>query len=150
MAAYRAELYTSLAPERAFAYLSDFANVREWDPGVVDARQEQDGSYRVTISMLGRRSNLLYRVLERDPDRRLILQADGALLRSRDEIEFAPRGEGTRIVYRAQVSLGGALGALDPLLGLAFRRAGDRALAGLRARLAELERQPAASPDAAR
>jgi hypothetical protein len=67
MATYRAELDTILSPERAFAYLSEFSNVREWDPGVVDARAEGEGRYRVTIAMLGRHSDLVYRDRPRAP-----------------------------------------------------------------------------------
>jgi carbon monoxide dehydrogenase subunit G len=139
MASYRAELHTTLSPEQAFAYLSEFSNVREWDPGVVDARPEGEGRHRVTISMFGRRSDLLYRTLEHVPNRRVVLEADSGRLVSHDEIEFEPRNGATRIVYRARVELRGPLALLDPLLALGFRRAGDRALAGLRRRLAELE-----------
>jgi hypothetical protein len=43
---------------------------------------------------------------------------------------------GTRVTYDADLALRGILRIADPLLGLAFNRVGDRALAGLRRTLA--------------
>ena len=42
------------------------------------------------------------------------------------------RDTGTRMVYRAELSLHGAWRVANPLLGLAFRRIGRQAEAGLR------------------
>jgi hypothetical protein len=39
------------------------------------------------------------------------------------------------VSYEAELTLKGPLRVLDPLLGLAFNRVGDRAAAGLRAKL---------------
>ena len=36
MARYRTTIQTKKSPEEAFEYLADFANAREWDPGVVE------------------------------------------------------------------------------------------------------------------
>jgi hypothetical protein len=40
------------------------------------------------------------------------------------------------VTYQAELTLKGPLRALDPLLGLAFKRVGDRAATGLRGALA--------------
>ncbi|MBV8221122.1 MAG: hypothetical protein JO325_21875, partial [Solirubrobacterales bacterium] len=48
----------------------------------------------------------------------------------------AATGTGTRVTYAADLRLKGLLRLADPLLALAFRRVGDRALAGLREVLA--------------
>ena len=51
---------------------------------------------------------------------------------STDEIRVVPVGAGTSVTYDADLRLKGPLGRLmDPLLGLAFRRIGDRAAVGL-------------------
>ena len=44
------------------------------------------------------------------------------------------------MTYDAALTLKGLLRALDPLLGLAFKRVGDRAAAGLRAAIARIAR----------
>jgi hypothetical protein len=55
---------------------------------------------------------------------------------SLDEMTFEPAaGGGTRIIYDATLSFKGPLRFADPLLSMAFRRVGDRALAGVRTTL---------------
>ncbi len=36
MARYSTTVESNKAPEAAFEYLADFANAREWDPGVIE------------------------------------------------------------------------------------------------------------------
>ena len=36
MARYRTTIQSKKSPEETFEYLADFANAREWDPGVVE------------------------------------------------------------------------------------------------------------------
>ena len=55
---------------------------------------------------------------------------------SLDTMTFsATQSGGTCVTYDATLTLNGPRSALDPLLGLAFGRIGDRAAAGLRAAL---------------
>ena len=49
---------------------------------------------------------------------------------------FEDFGGGTLISYEAKLTLRGPFTLADPLLALAFRRIGERALAGLRSTLA--------------
>jgi hypothetical protein len=85
---------------------------------------------------LGRRVPLEYRITEFDRPTRVVLAADGATIRSTDEISFVATNEGTSVTYEADLELKTRLGRLmDPLLALAFRRIGARAAAGLRAAL---------------
>jgi len=57
-------------------------------------------------------------------------------LRSVDEVRVDPASdppsEGAVVTYDARLEPRGMLRLADPLLGLAFRRIGDRAAAGLR------------------
>jgi hypothetical protein len=154
MARYRAEIDTGLSRERAFEYLSDFANVKEWDPGVVDARRLTDAStaegspateaqerYEVTVSMAGRPVTLPYRTVEKVWPERIVLRAQTRWLLSEDRISFSSEQGRTRILYEAEVRPLGPLALLEPLLARGLRRAGDRARDGLRRRLAEIEAQ---------
>ncbi len=144
MARYKASLQTALPPEQAFAYLSDFSSTLEWDPGVVEAHRLDTGDvgkgseFRLGARFLGRTVPLTYRVVEYEPPRAVGFLAENGAVTSRDRITFAPVGDGTRIVYEAVLTARGILGLADPLLALAFKRVGDRALAGLRERLGEL------------
>ena len=138
MARYRTTIQSKKSPEEAFEYLADFANAREWDPGVVEGENltgqplGPDSRFRLVARFLGRRVPLEYRIVAFEPPRRVVFQADQAAVCSTDEICFVPVGAGTSVTYDADLRLKGTLGRLmDPLLGLAFRRIGDRAAIGL-------------------
>ena len=139
MARYRTTVESTKTPEEAFDYLADFANAREWDPGVVEGenltgRPLGKGSrFRLVSRFAGRRVPLEYQILAFDRPGRVVFQADQTAVRSTDEIRFDAAGDGTAVTYEAELQLKGLVGKLlDPLLGLAFRRIGDRATAGLR------------------
>jgi hypothetical protein len=142
MARYTASLESQLPPAEAFTYLSDFSTTEEWDPGVVEAERlggepvGEGTEFRVVAEFLGRKSALVYRVVELEPERAVTLRGENATVVSLDRITVEPAGSASRITYDAELTLKGPLRIADPLLGLAFGRVGDRALEGLRATLA--------------
>ena len=138
MARYHATIDTRQTPQEVFAYLSDFSTSQEWDPGVIEAERLGDAplregtEFRLVAEFMGRRTPLTYRIVEYEPPRAVTFLGENATVTSRDRIVFEPTGDGTRITYDAHLQLRGALRIIDPLLQLAFRRTGDRALEGLR------------------
>ena len=142
MARYRAALDTPREREDVFAYLSDFSTAQEWDPGVIEAERLSDAAvgegteFRLVAEFLGRKTALPYRIVEYDPPRAVIFRGENATVITSDRITFEAVDQGTRITYDAELVLKGPLRIADPLLGLAFNRVGDRALAGLRHKLA--------------
>lgn len=142
MARYRATIDTPRQREDVFAYLSDFSTAQEWDPGVVEAERLTESAvgegteFRLLAEFLGRKTALPYRIVEYDPPRVVTFRGENATVISNDRITFEAVNEGTRITYDAELVLKGPLRIADPLLGLAFNRVGDRALAGLRHKLA--------------
>lgn len=143
MARYRATLTTPWTIEDAFAYLSDFSNAQEWDPGVVAAGRVEEGAirqgsqFRLTASFLGRSVPLTYRIDEYDPPNAVTFLAGNATVISRDRITFERIATGTSLTYDADLRLKGPLRLADPLLAIAFGRVGNRALDGLRHRFSE-------------
>jgi hypothetical protein len=142
MASYRTTVQSTKSPEAAFDYVAQFANAKEWDPGVVEGDNLSGhpigpGSrFRLVSRFLGRRVPLEYRITSFERPQRVVLEADERMVRSIDEIRFVAVDGGSRVSYQADLRLKGALGRLmDPLLALAFRRIGDRAASGLRAAL---------------
>ena len=141
MAHYRGTVESTRPPEATFAYMAEFANVEEWDPTVVEARSLRGGApalgsrFFVRVHWLGRDVELTYEIVEFEPPRLLVLRAENATTVSEDTVEVEPHGERSRMTYDARVTLKGAARLLDPLLGLAFRRLGDNAAAGLRREL---------------
>jgi carbon monoxide dehydrogenase subunit G len=138
MARYRASIDTPWTPDEAFAYLSDFSTSAEWDPGVVEADRvgsapvSEGTEFRLLAAFLGRKTRLTYQVVEYEPPRAVTFLGENATVVSHDRITFETIPTGTRVTYDAELKLKGALRLADPLLGLAFNRVGDRALAGLR------------------
>jgi carbon monoxide dehydrogenase subunit G len=143
MARYHATIDTPQATNEVFAYLSDFATAEDWDPGVVEAEclgNEPVGEgtrFRLVAEFMGRKTDLIYQIVEYDPPRVVTFLGGNRAVSSRDRITFEPTHEGTRVTYEAHLQLKGALRVLDPLLQVAFKRTGDRALAGLRGILSE-------------
>lgn len=142
MANYKAALETQLPTEEVFAYLSDFSNTKEWDPSTVQAERADDApigegsEFRLVAAFLGRESAITYRVIEYDPPSTVSFRGENSTVVSLDRIAVAPAGTGSRITYDAKLTLKGLLRLTDPLLAVAFKRVGDRALAGMRATLA--------------
>jgi len=143
MARYRTSVGTPRPRAEVFAYLSDFSTTREWDPGVVEAERLDDGPvglgsrFRVVARFLGREAELTYVVVDIRPGELVTLRGENATVVSLDTMRFEDGWTGGTIVeYDADLALKGPLRVLDPLLALAFRRVGDRALAGLRTALA--------------
>ena len=134
----RKEIQVARPPAEAFAYVADFSNSAEWDPGIPEARKLTDGPVRqgsefeVVALFRGKRQRFHYVVTAFDADRRIVLTGEGKKAGSVDEITFEPAGTGTRIVYVADIRLKGIARVAEPLLGPTMNRMGDDALAGLK------------------
>jgi hypothetical protein len=122
--------------------MAEFANIRTWDPTVAEAHPLQEGEpalgsrFFVRVHWLGRDLPLTYEIVGFERPQLLVLRAENAASVSEDTVEVEARGEGSVLTYDARVSLQGRARLLDPLLGLAFRRLGTNAAAGLRRELA--------------
>lgn len=139
MARYNTTVQSKKSLEEVFAYLADFANASEWDPGVVSGESLTDppigpgSQFRLMCRFFGRQFPLEYRITAFEFPGRVVFEADRGNISSVDEIRFVTLNEGTSVTYEANLRLAGPLGRLiDPLLGLAFRRIGQRAAVGLR------------------
>jgi carbon monoxide dehydrogenase subunit G len=139
---YRREIEVAAAAETTFAYLSDFGNAAEWDPGIVEARRLTPaptgvGSrFEVIALFRGRRQRLEYVVTEFVDGTSIALRGEGAKARSDDAISVTSHEGGTRVAYEADLRLKGVYRVAEPFLRSTFERMGDAALDGLAARLA--------------
>ena len=142
MARYINAIDLPIPIEDAFDYLADFSRTAEWDPSVSEAKRitrggvRLDSRFRVSVSFLGRRIPLEYRIIEFERPSRLVLCGGDSSLRSIDEITFVSRPGGTRITYEARLELSGIRRLADPFLDLLFQRIGRLSVGGLRERLA--------------
>ncbi len=137
MVNYRTEIVATTNAGEAFAYLSRFDSAAEWDPGVVSATMltpepvRLGSRFRLHARFAGRTTPLEYEIVEFDPDRRVVLRAENAFIRSTDTITFAAEGSGARVIYDALLEPKRASWLFEPIVRRSFRRIGDRAAAGL-------------------
>ena len=89
---YRREIEVDTPAEATFAYLADFANAAEWDPGIVEARRVTPaptavGSrFEVIAVFRERRQRFEYVVTEYEEGRRIALRGEGEKALSDDVI----------------------------------------------------------------
>lgn len=141
MAMLRERIETSLPIEEAFAFIADFGNAAQWDPGVASSEAIDGGPvgvgsrYRLGIRMGGRVVPMEYRVTAWEPGRRVVLAGTGSGVEAIDEIVFEPTPSGTRIDYVADIRLRGWLRLAAPFAGGAFARIAREAREGMQGAL---------------
>jgi carbon monoxide dehydrogenase subunit G len=141
MAQYRTRITSPKNAEQVFDYMAKFSNVKEWDPTVVKAEMIGDGEIRigtrfhVLVRWLGREIPLEYTIMEYQRPGRVVLRAENSTTVTEDTITVEAVGEGCELTYQVQLKLKGAMKLFAPLFGLALKRLGDNAAAGLRREL---------------
>lgn len=140
MAHYRTTISSPRSPEQVFDYMATFSNVTEWDPTAAEAHPIGDASgagarFHVLVRWLGREFPLEYTTTAYERPRRVVLRAEDGNTISEDTITVEPSGGGSEMTYDADLRLKGVMRFIDPLFGIAFKRLGDNAAAGLRREL---------------
>ena len=137
MTTLRERIETPLPIDDTFAYVADFANSQEWDPGVATAERLDTGPvgvgtrYRLGVRLGGRVAPMEYRISVFEPPNRVVLTGTGSGVTAVDDIRFTNAGDMTRVDYTAEIKLGGVLGLIQPLLGRAFANLGRNAVEGM-------------------
>jgi carbon monoxide dehydrogenase subunit G len=114
---------TPAGPAAAYAYLADFRNAEEWDPGTRTCeRLTGDGgegtTYRNVSSFLGREVELTYTAVALDPGRLVHLQGGRDGFEGHDRFELEASGTGTQVRYSADFTFSGIAALGSPLVGL--------------------------------
>ena len=134
---------TSASPAAVFAYLSDFTNTNEWDPGTVRTTLVSgDGgvgtTYANTSKFLGRETELTYEVEKYQPDSLFALRGENKSVVAHDTMDITPLGSGSKVTYTADFEFKGLGKFVAPLLAPALKKLGDEAENGLRENLGKL------------
>ena len=130
-------------PLRVWAYLSDFTTTTEWDPGTVETtRTSGDGgvgtTYHNVSKFAGRKTELIYQVLEYDPGRRLALVGRNKSVVAHDTLTFETVGSGTRVTYEVDFDFQGIASVVAPLLAPALKKLADGGQDGMQRALDRL------------
>lgn len=137
MARYVTTVRSPWSAADAFEFMADARNFATWDPGVsssVLVEGDEPGlgaAYDVKVTG----TTLRYETTEFEGPDRVVLHADSTILSSHDIVTVVETPEGCEVTYDVELKLKSLLGLVDPLLGLAFGRIGDRASAGLESAL---------------
>lgn len=137
MANYVVHVRTPRSPADAFAYMADLSNFAEWDPGIERVDQVRgDGPgpgavYDVTVKGIAGSFTLQYELTHYESPTKVVATARSRTLTSLDSITIRRADAGSLVTYDAVLNLNGPMGVFDPLLGLGFKRIGDRAAGGL-------------------
>ena len=138
MAHYTTTIVSPWSVDEAFRYMSDFANAQSWDPSVVSAHRVGENplgpnaEFELTVRFGGRNTSLRYRVTSFDPPRSVTFTSSSGALLSMDTLTFEARPHGCAMRYDAELRFKGVAAIANPILGLLFRRLGDRARHSLR------------------
>ena len=133
-----------VAPPQAyvFDYLSRFSSAAEWDPGTTAAQMvtpEPVGlgsAFQLETVFMGNKVPLRYEITEFESPRLVVLSAENSSVRGTDSITVTPHASGGSVVdYSADLALKGVAKLLAPVFAVAFKRIGDKASAGLLAKL---------------
>ena len=130
-------IQTTLPIDETFAYVADFANAQEWDPGVASAERLDAGPvrlgsrYRLDVRIGRRVAPMEYQVSIFEPSTRVVLVGSGSGVSAVDEIRLERTPGGTRVDYTADIRLGGVMRIIQPFLGRAFAKLGGNAGEGM-------------------
>ncbi|MDR3545678.1 MAG: SRPBCC family protein [Candidatus Limnocylindrales bacterium] len=156
MTRLREQIETTLPIDDVFAFIADFANSMAWDPGTATSERIDAGPvgvgarFRLGVRMGGRVVPMEYRITTFEPPRRVILSGSGSGVAAVDEIRFEPLGAGTRVLYTADIRLGGPMRLVQPFLGGAFAKLARNAAGGMQRALEERAAQRGAATAADR
>lgn len=128
---------TMASPEAAYAYLADFRNTEEWDPGTQACeRVAGDGgvgtTYRNVSRFLGRQVEVMYTTAELAPPRRVHLRGTNDQFEGHDIFEIAASGRGSRVSYTAEMSFSGLARLVTPVVAVYLPTLASRTVDQLR------------------
>ncbi|MDQ6934797.1 MAG: SRPBCC family protein [Actinomycetota bacterium] len=114
---------TTAPPETAYAYLADFTNAEEWDPGTKEcSRIDGEGGvgtrYRNVSSFLGRTTTLEYVAEELQEPSRIHFHGTNDQFDGHDHLTLRASGTGSEITYEAVFSFSGVARLFAPFVAL--------------------------------
>ena len=150
MARYTTQIEVDAPAETVFAYLEDFTNAADWDPGVAAAERLGDapigvGSrFALDLAVAGRTQRWVYEVERHQAPDRVTFASRTRRATGIDDVTVTSTADGCTVGWDASFRFNGLLGRLvDPVFDLAFRRIARHAVDGLRPALAGLARETA-------
>jgi carbon monoxide dehydrogenase subunit G len=133
------------------AYLADFGDATQWDPGTVSCTRADNGPVAVgatwnnTSKVLGLTAKLTYRLDRLDPGHVVLVgENDKGTATSTDDISVRPGAEpGTsEVTYDATIVFHGLAKIAAPVMQLEFEKLGNQTVTGIQRAVAALPATP--------
>ncbi|MCW2748561.1 MAG: polyketide cyclase [Nocardioidaceae bacterium] len=107
--------------DQVFAYLSDFENTNEWDPGTVETRKVSgDGGvgtkYHNRSKFLGKETDLSYETKVHEAPTKFVMEGINKSATATDTLNFRDVGGKTEIHYRADFAFKGIAKFVAPIV----------------------------------
>ena len=117
----RRTVTTTTPPDAVFAFLADFRNAEQWDPGTVSCELVEGDTgvgsvYRNVSSFLGRKTEISYTTVEREEGRRVHFRGTNDMFTGNDRIAVGPAGPGTEVTYDADFEFHGLAQVAIPVV----------------------------------
>jgi carbon monoxide dehydrogenase subunit G len=90
-------LWIDRPPQQVFAYMTDLARIREWQPATQDVRVESDTCYTQVLRLMGRTIESRIEVTEREPPHRFAIRTSGGPVNFSVLHELEEERGGTRL-----------------------------------------------------
>ncbi len=141
MAEHLISIKTPWSPERAFEFMADLRNIKNWDPGVHNVELVAgdgpgiDSAFDVTVDGFSGPMTLTYVVTSFESPTSLRVKAENDLLTSHDQTTVVAEDGGSIVTYSAELTLSASLGISDEDFAKTFEIIGNNAGVGLAAAL---------------
>jgi carbon monoxide dehydrogenase subunit G len=118
---WRGTFTVSRPVDDVFAFMSDFENTEQWDPGTLETRRTGgDGGlgtmYHNRSTFLGRETELTYETIGYDRPTFFAAQGRNKTATAMDSMTFTRDGDRTQIHYRADFTFHGFAKYVAPLV----------------------------------
>jgi len=116
--------------DKVVAYLKDFTNTEQWDPGTITTKRVDNGPLEVgahwhnVSEFRGRQTELEYRLTLAE-SRRLTFVGENKTATSTDDLRFREVEGGTEVAYHAHFEFHGLAKLASPFLKGPLEKLGD-------------------------
>ncbi|MCU1603249.1 MAG: polyketide cyclase [Frankiales bacterium] len=129
--------------DEVVAYLADFANAEQWDPGTESCKQTSVGPVQVgttwhNVSKIAGITTELDYTLESLQPGKIVLVGKNDTATSTDTITVVAKGAGSEVTYDANVELNGLAKVGAPAVKLVFEHLGNETEDGIKKAVARL------------
>lgn len=132
-------------PSAVYAYLKDFTNSEQWDPGTITTTLvEGDGGvgsrYLNRSLFRGKETELTYVTKDLQPNRLVVMRGENSTVIAEDTMSIRPGadGQGCELVYEADFTFKGVAKLAAPFLRGQLTKLGDEAEAALNRELPKI------------